>query len=144
MKVYLVPTQNAIVMRATTDQLLLAEKIINDLDRTKPEVVVDVAILEVSKEKMTQLGISLPQNFGVSLQSLSQEQQAATTNGTTTTTTNTGSSLTLNSLGNLNANNFAVTVGSATANLLLSDSATRACCRIRAFEPRTGNRPPSR
>jgi general secretion pathway protein D len=124
-KVYLVPTQNAIVMRATTDQLMLAEKIINDLDRTKPEVVVDVAILEVSKEKMTQLGISLPQNFGVSLQSLSQEQQAATTNGTTTTTTNTGSSLTLNSLGNLNANNFAVTVGSATANLLLSDSDTR-------------------
>ncbi len=126
-KVYLVPTQNAIVMRATTDQLLLAEKIINDLDRTKPEVVVDVAILEVSKDKMRQLGISLPQSFGVSLQSLSQANAAATNtnNGTTGTTTNTGTGLTLNSLGNLNANNFAVTVGSATANLLLSDSDTR-------------------
>ncbi len=122
-------------MRATTDQLLLAEKLINDLDRTKPEVVVDVAILEVSKEKMSQLGISLPQSFGVSLQSLSQEQAAASTT-TTGTTTTTGSGLTLNSLGNLNANNFAVTVGSATANLLLNDTDTRVLQnpRIRATD----------
>ncbi|HXB62004.1 MAG TPA: cohesin domain-containing protein [Acidobacteriaceae bacterium] len=134
-KIYLVPTQNAIVMRATTDQLLLAEKLINDLDRTKPEVVVDVAILEVSKDKMRQLGITLPQTFGVTLQSLSQEQAAASTT-TTGTTTTTGSSLTLNSLGNLNANNFAVTVGNATANLLLSDSDTRVLQnpRIRATD----------
>jgi len=66
-KVYLVPSQNAIVMRATTDQLLLAQKLINDLDRTRPEVVVDVAVLEVSKAKERNLGITLPQSFGVGL-----------------------------------------------------------------------------
>ncbi len=42
-KIYLVPSQNAIVMRATPDQLLLAQKLLNDLDRARPEVVVDVA-----------------------------------------------------------------------------------------------------
>ena len=44
-KIYLVPSQNAIVMRATPDQLLLAQKLLNDLDRARAEVVVDVAIL---------------------------------------------------------------------------------------------------
>jgi general secretion pathway protein D len=136
-KVYLVPTQNAIVMRATTDQLLLAEKIINDLDRTRPEVVVDVAILEVSKDKMRQLGITLPQTFGVGLQTLATAAANDTTaTGTTTTTTNTGTSLSLNDLGNLNARNFAVTVGNATANLLLNDTDTRVLQnpRIRATD----------
>ncbi|MGA8940578.1 MAG: type II and III secretion system protein, partial [Acidobacteriaceae bacterium] len=41
LKIYLVQSQNALVIRATPDELILAEKIINDLDRTKPEVVVD-------------------------------------------------------------------------------------------------------
>jgi type II secretory pathway component GspD/PulD (secretin) len=34
-KVYLVPSQNAIVMRATPDELVLTQKLINDLDRPK-------------------------------------------------------------------------------------------------------------
>jgi general secretion pathway protein D len=136
-KVYLVPSQNAIVMRATTDQLLLAEKLINDLDRTRPEVVVDIAVLEVRKDKMRQLGISLPQTFGVGLQTLATaNSNSSTTTSTTTTTTSTGTNLSLNDLGNLNAKNFAVTVGTATANLLLNDSDTRVLQnpRIRATD----------
>lgn len=131
-KVYLVPTQNAIVMRATTDQLLLAQKIINDLDRTRPEVVVDVAILEVRKDKMRQLGITLPQTFGIAL----QPAGGSTTSTVAGSTTSTSTGLTLNSLANLNANNFAVTVGNATANLLLNDTDTRVLQnpRIRATD----------
>ncbi len=34
-KIYLVASQNAIMMRATPDELILAEKLINDLDRTR-------------------------------------------------------------------------------------------------------------
>ena len=34
-KIYLVPGQNAVVMRATPDELVLAQKLINDLDRPK-------------------------------------------------------------------------------------------------------------
>ncbi len=130
-KVFLVASQSAIVMRATPDQLLLAQKLIDDLDRARPEVVVDVAVLEVNRDKLRNIGIQLPQNFGVQLQSASQA--AGTTTGTTTidpttglpTTTNTGAGLSLNDLAHLNATNFAVTVGAATANLLLTDSDTR-------------------
>ncbi len=64
-KVNLVPSQNAIVVRSTPDQLLLAQKLLNDLDRARPEVVVDVAILEVNRDRMRNLGITLPQSISI-------------------------------------------------------------------------------
>jgi len=48
-KVYGVASQSALVMRGTPDELLLAQKVIDDLDKARPEVVVDISILEVSK-----------------------------------------------------------------------------------------------
>ena len=127
-KLYGVPSQSAIVMRATPDELLLAQKLINDLDKSRPEVVVDVALLEVNRNKTRTLGVQLPGTFGLQLQT--SNATTTTSTGTTTgTTTGTSSSstqnLTLNSLAHLNATNFAVTVGAATANLLLSDSDTK-------------------
>ena len=123
-KVYPVLSQNAIVMRATPDQLLLAQKLLNDLDRTRPEVVVDVAVLEVNKDKMRNLGITLPQSIGLT----PQASPSVTTTGTTTTTgtgTTTSSTFTLNSLANINATNFAVNITGGTLNALLNDSDTR-------------------
>lgn len=115
-KVYGVPSQNAIVMRATPDELTMAQKIINDLDKARPEVVVDVAIMEVDKDKLRNMGLSWPGSISFAL----QPPQSTTTSTSTTTTSTTA--LTLNNLANLNANNFAITVSSATANLLMSDS----------------------
>jgi general secretion pathway protein D len=122
-KIYLVPSQDAIVMRATPDQLLLAEKLINDLDRARPEVVVDVAILEVNRDVMRNLGITLPQSIGLTPQA--DPYAAAPTSTTTTTgTTTTASTFTLNSLAHINANNFAVNITGGTLNALLSDTNT--------------------
>ena len=128
-KVFLVASQNAIIMRATTDQLILAEKIISDLDRTRAEVVVDVAVLEVSRDKIRNLGITLPTSFGLA-PTASTTGTATGTAGSTTGTSSANSStatsnLTLNNLGNLNATNFAVTLTGGTVNALLSDSDTR-------------------
>jgi general secretion pathway protein D len=120
-KIYFVPSQNALVLRATPDQLLLAQKIINDLDRAKPEVVVDVAVLEVNRDKIRNLGITLPQSFGLT----PQASASSTTAATTTSTTSTTSSLTLNTLANINATNFAVSISGGTLNALLTDSDTR-------------------
>ena len=123
-KIYPVLSQNAIVMRATPDQLLLAQKLLNDLDRTRPEVVVDVAVLEVNRDKIRNLGITLPQSIGLT----PQASPSVTTTGTTTTTgtgTTTSSTFTLNSLANINATNFAVNITGGTLNALLTDSDTR-------------------
>jgi general secretion pathway protein D len=122
-KVYGVPSQNALVMRATPDELTLAQKVINDLDKARPEVVVDVAIMEVDKDKLRNIGLSWPGSIGFTLQpptSSTSTSSTSTTNSTTST-----SNLTLNNLANLNANNFQVTVSSATANLLMTDSDTK-------------------
>jgi general secretion pathway protein D len=123
-KVYAVASQNAIVMRGTPDELLLAEKLINDLDKARPEVVVDIAVLEVSKNWEKTLGIAWPSSVGVALQ-----PSCATTNTCSTSTSTSGSTTTttptLYDLAHLKASNFAVTVGSATANLLLTDTDTK-------------------
>ncbi len=144
-KLYLVNSQNAIVVRATPDQLVLAEKLINDLDRTRSEVIVDVAVLEVSRDKLRNLGITLPQSFGLTPQtsnSTTTNSGSSTTNNSSgsstgsSTTPTTSQSLTLNSLGNLNATNFAVSVSGGTVNALLTDNDTRVLQnpRIRASD----------
>jgi general secretion pathway protein D len=119
-KVYGVASQNAIVMRGTPDELLLAEKLVNDLDRARPEVVVDISVLEVSKNWQKTLGMSWPSSVGVALQS-----PTASTTTTSSTSTSTTTSPTLYDLSHLKASDFAVTVGSATANLLLTDTDTK-------------------
>jgi general secretion pathway protein D len=122
-KVYLVLSQNAIVVRAPPEHLVLAEKLLNDLDRTRPEVVVDVAILEVNRDKIRNLGITLPQSFGLTPQASNANN--TTTSSTTTNTTTQTAGITLNTLGNLNATNFSVSLGGGTVNALLSDTDTR-------------------
>ncbi|SEF50503.1 general secretion pathway protein D [Bryocella elongata] len=127
-KIYLVASQNAIILRATPDELILAEKLINDLDRTRAEVVIDVAVLEVSRNKERDLGITLPTSIGLTPQESNYNQSSSSSTSTTstsTTSTSTTSGLTLNTLANLNATNFAVTLSGGTVNALLTDADTR-------------------
>ncbi len=131
-KIYGVASQNAIIMRGTPDELMLAQKLIGDLDKAKAEVVVDVAVLEVSRNYERTIGIQLPQTATVALQAsnynnTNTSSSSSSTSGTSGTTTNTDTSngLTLNSFAHLNGTNFAVTIGNATANLLLTDSNTK-------------------
>jgi general secretion pathway protein D len=137
-KVFGVAGQNAIVMRGTPDELLLAQQLIDDLDKARGEVVVDIAVLEVSKNWEKTLGMSWPNSFGVTLQpSCSQSNSCANSAASTTSTTGTTTtSPTLYNLANLNSTNFAVNVGSATLNLLLTDNNTKVLQspRIRATD----------
>jgi general secretion pathway protein D len=123
-KVYPVPSQNAIVMRGTPDELLLAQKLIDDLDKARPEVVVDIAVLEVSKNWEKTLGLAWPSSASVALQTTSTSS-SSTSSSSSSTSTSTTTAPTIYDLANLKASNFAVTIGSATANLLLSDSNTK-------------------
>jgi general secretion pathway protein D len=123
---YGVPSQNAIVIRGTPDELLLAQKLVNDLDKARPEVVVDIAVLEVSKNWERTLGIAWPQSAGVTLQPpTSSTSTTCPTGSTTCTPSSSSTSPTLYNLAHLNSNDFAVTIGTATANALLNDSNTK-------------------
>ena len=125
-KVYGVASQNAIVMRATPDELLLAQKLVNDLDKARPEVVVDIAVLEVSKNWERNLGIAWPSSASVQIvpPTTSSSTTTCPTGSTNCTPTSTSTNPTLYTLAHLNSNDFAVTVGAATANALLTDNNT--------------------
>jgi len=117
------PSQGAIVVRGTPDQMALAQKLVDDLDKAKPEVLIEVAVMQVSRDKTRKLGISPPTSASVQLQ-----PNVNTTTTTTTTTPSTPSSSTgfsLNTLANLNATDFQVTIPQATATALLGDTNTK-------------------
>ena len=126
------PSEGAIVVRGNPDQIALAQKLVSDLDRSKPEVVVDIAVMQINRDKNRTLGINPPTSASIQLQ---PNVTTTTTNnnnnnnnnglgGITTPTTNNGS-INLNSLANLNATDFQVTISQATVSALFSDTNTK-------------------
>ncbi len=57
-RMFPVSSMNALVIRATESKLALAEKVIHDIDKARPEVIIDVLVLEVSTTLSRELGIS--------------------------------------------------------------------------------------
>ena len=60
-------SQNALVVRGTPDQIALAQKLVEDLDKARPEVIVDIAVMQVSKDRSRTLGLSPPTSATVTL-----------------------------------------------------------------------------
>ena len=120
------PSQGAIVVRGTPDQMALAQKLVDDLDKAKPEVLIEVAVMQVSRDRAHTLGINPPTSVSVSLQpNISTVTPITNTNGTTTTPTPSSGGISLNSLANLNATDFQVTIPQATATALMTSSDTK-------------------
>jgi general secretion pathway protein D len=122
------PSQQAIVVRGTPDQVALAQKLVDDLDKAKPEVIVEVAVMQVSKDRARTYGISPPTSATIALQNNLNTSSTTTgtgTNGNTAsvnTSTGTPNQINLNQIGNLNATDFTITIPPATATALLNDS----------------------
>jgi general secretion pathway protein D len=123
-------SQNALVVRGTPDQIALAQKLVEDLDKARPEVIVDIAVMQVSKDRSRTLGISPPTSATIQLQS--NINNTTTTTATTaagngaTVTQGTGTTgINLNNLANLNATNFQVTIPPANLSALMSASDTK-------------------
>src|SRR6266699_2737883 len=112
-------SQNAIIVRDTPDKLLLAEKIIHDIDKAKPEVVVQVEVLEARSDRLRDLGILPGQTASIAI----NPNNSSTSSSSSTTTTT--AATTLNQLRHLTGNAYAVTLPSLTANAVLSDTNTR-------------------
>jgi general secretion pathway protein D len=123
------PSQGAIVVRGTPDQVALAQKLVDDLDKAKPEVLIEVAVMQVSRDKMHTLGVNPPTSITVALQpnvsSTVSGSNGSGGSGTVTSSTGTANSINLNSLASLTATDFQVTIPPATATALLSDTNTK-------------------
>jgi general secretion pathway protein D len=121
-----VNAQNAIVIRDTPDKIALAEKIIRDIDKAKPEVVVQLEVLQARTDRLRDLGILPGQSASIQINpnncSASNSCSSTTTSSTTTTPTNT---ITLHDLAHLNSSDYVVTLPGLTANFVLTDTATK-------------------
>ena len=111
----LIPTQSAIILRGTPAQMVLAEKLFLDIDKPRSEVVVDVVVMQVSRSRLRTLGTTPPTSANVSL--VPGTGSSGGSGG--------GGQLTLNSLANLTANDFQVSIPGASVSFLMSDSNTK-------------------
>ena len=120
-------SQNAIIVRGTPDQIALAQKLVDDLDKAKPEVVIDIVVMQVSRDRSRTLGITPPTSTSVSLNNNINTTTTSTTTTTTSTSSSTSSSggINLNRIGNLNATDFTITIPGITASAIMGDSDTK-------------------
>ena len=114
-------TSNTIVIRATTAVADVIAKVISANDKPKAEIVVDVEILEVNRERARQFGLDLTQYSIGALFSPSSAPAAGTgPNGVT------GSVFNANLLSEgVSASDFYLAVPAAIINFLETDSETR-------------------
>ena len=125
-----VNAQNAIVIRDTPDKLALAGKIIRDIDKSKPEVLIHIQVMTASVDRLRDLGILPGQSIAVAFTPRTGFQPNSTTTTGTGTTTTTGTSttvpqITLNFLKQVGFQDWSITLPGAQANAILTDNQTK-------------------
>src|SRR5437899_4401723 len=81
-----VNAQNAIIIRDTLDKIALAEKIIRTIDKAKPEVIIQMEVLQARTDKLRNLGILPGQSASIAINP--NTSTTSTTSGSTNTTSN--------------------------------------------------------
>ncbi len=113
---------NSVVIRDTPDAIRLAEKLIAGQDLAEAEVVLEVEIIELSHNRLNELGIKLPQQIAVTAPGTPATSSSITTSGGSVITTNTPAApLTLRTLRNLNGSYFNVSPLNASLDLRSED-----------------------
>ncbi|MNX96763.1 Type II secretion system protein D precursor [compost metagenome] len=56
---------NTLTMRDTGDAVRMAEKLLQSQDQSNPEVVLEVEVMEVARQRILDLGLQWPNTFGV-------------------------------------------------------------------------------
>ncbi|MEZ5397502.1 MAG: hypothetical protein R2724_32640 [Bryobacterales bacterium] len=127
-RMFPVSSMNALILRGTEAKLALAEKVIHDIDKARPEVIIDVLVLEASKAKTREMGVSpvTGDGNGISL-------PISFTRGASG---DTGASVALGDLNTIKGNDWVTTLPSAqlTALFTSSDANLLQSPRIRASD----------
>jgi general secretion pathway protein D len=128
-RIQVTPEQRSLTIRGTPDQMVLAQKLLGDIDKPKAEVVIEVTVMEVSRDKSRTLGTNPPTSASVTL-------APGGGSSSTSTTGSTGSGLTLNSFTSLNAGDFSVSIPGISFSALASDSTSKVIQRpqLRAID----------
>ena len=122
-RIFQINGQNAIVIRDSPDKLLVAAKMIEDVDKAKPEVVIQVQVVEARVDKARSLGIT--PGTSATLTVVAPGTTTNNTNNNNGTNNNNNNTLTFQQLRHLTGADYQVTVPSFTATALLNDSTTK-------------------
>ena len=122
-KVQQLNSQNAIIVRDTADKLAIARKLLKDIDKAKPEVIIQVEVLSASTDRLRNLGILPGQTASINFQTPNVTTTPVPSTGGTTTPT-TPNSIPLKGF-SFGAADYNVILPGATANFLLTDTATK-------------------
>ena len=68
---------NSLVVRDTPQVIRMIERLIVAMDQPEPEVMLEVDVMEISRDRALALGIDLPTSFGTSITSMTVDQLAA-------------------------------------------------------------------
>jgi general secretion pathway protein D len=125
-----VNSQNAIVIRDTPDKLSLAAKIIRDIDKAKPEVLIHVQVMTASMDRLRDLGLLPGQSVAINFTPRTKLQpnsssSSSSSSSTTSTTTSSVAQITLGALKQLGTADYSITLPGATANAILTDDRTK-------------------
>jgi len=130
-RVQLLQGQDALVVRGTMDQMVLVQKLLANIDKPKAEVVIDVAVMQVSRDRIRTLGTVVPTSASIGY--VGGNSGGLTTSGSSTSATGTsgtgtsGTGVTGNGSGGITATvgNFAVSISGGSFTFLASDSNTK-------------------
>jgi len=120
-RVQQINAQNAIVIRDTPDRVLLAGKIIDDIDKAKPEVVIQVAVMQARRDRMRNLGITPPSSVTASF----SNPNTTSSSSSTSSSSGTATIKQLVSDPTIFSNGYSITMPSATATFLMTDTSTQ-------------------
>lgn len=125
-RVQQINAQNAIVIRDTPDRVLLAGKIIDDIDKAKPEVVIQVAVMEARRDRMRNVGITPPTSIAATFANPGTTTTTSGSSSTSTTTSNPAATISqLVTDPHVFSNGYSITMPGATASFLMTDTSTQ-------------------
>src|SRR5262245_8223458 len=119
-KVAQITAQNAIVIRDTPAKIAMAEKVLQSIDKAKPEVLIEVAVLEVDRNLDRTLGVTPPAGTSITFQ-----------NGTTTppsggsTPSPPNNTVSIKNLDKIGSGNFFITIPSTKVDFVTSQGHAR-------------------
>ncbi len=137
-KLFTYNAQNAIIVKAEADRVALAEKLIADLDKPKPEVVIDVLLMQTTRDRSRDLaaafapnGLNIPITYNPrqTIRASTGTSTGGSTDttgtglGTTTTTPITSSQpvIPLSNIGRIATGDYAVTLPGGLVEAVMSD-----------------------
>ena len=128
-KIFQYGAQNAIIVRAEADKVALAEKIVADLDKPRGEVLVDVLVMTVNRNRERDLAAAVAPAGINSPISFTPRSSIATGGSTTTPAGGTpaaaSTSIPVSNIARISTRDFSLTLPGGLLNALLTDANTK-------------------